>query len=399
MSLEIKRNDLLVFISFFLITIGEGTFILSEFGYKIEYVGYFILICLTLITNINRRQFLRRLPFIIIILVSLCFGIITKDIINTTKYTLIISMVMLAFIAIYSDTLFTTPQRVKSIGYAVFCGGIITGIIGVLTGTLGLRWSTYDSFVGIVFPCGFRVKNYAGAVWLSSFICLYIYNLLIGKKINKSILLLFTVLIIITGSKGSLILLLLFLLIMNIDLIKMLGARYKKIIPFFLVLLGIGIFYYLVVYVFPNIRTMAYRLNGVTQYLEIMSKNLSNLFLGSADIAYANGAENYTNTMRSYIGWSGSMEVAYLNILIKNGLIGFIGYYLIFRRYINQIKKNYTINSKIVTCLIIVFLISGFVETYIVTLHIVLGPVFYCLLSGLSGNYWVLNNNSKGGKA
>ena len=137
MSLKIKCNDLFVFISFLLITIGEGTFVLSKFGYKIEYAGYLILISLILVTNIKRRQFLKKLPLTVIILSSLCLGIVTKDIINSTKYTLIISMAMIAIIAIYSDILFTTPQRVKSIGYSVLSGGIITGIIGVLTETLG----------------------------------------------------------------------------------------------------------------------------------------------------------------------------------------------------------------------------------------------------------------------
>lgn len=75
--------------------------------------------------------------------------------------------------------------------------------------------------------------------------------------------------------------------------------------------------------------------------------------------------------------------MSYVNILIKNGLIGYASYILIFKDFLSGCKRCTAIDQSIVKSLVIVLLISGLTETYAVSIHYVVGPVMYCLIRGL----------------
>lgn len=125
-------------------------------------------------------------------------------------------------------------------------------------------------------------------------------------------------------------------------------------------------------------------MRGLSNLVDYLLQNSRNLFFGISDIAYANTGYSYTTNIRQFLGWESSVEMAYVNILIKNGLIGFISYILIFNNFLSDCKRCTVTNQSIVKSLVIVLLISGMVETYAVSIHYVVGPVMYCLIRGIT---------------
>ena len=64
-------------------------------------------------------------------------------------------------------------------------------------------------------------------------------------------------------------------------------------------------------------------MRGLSNLVDYLLQDSRNLFFGVSDIAYANTGFSYTTNMRQFLGWQSSVEMAYVNILIKNGLIGY----------------------------------------------------------------------------
>ena len=129
-----------------------------------------------------------------------------------------------------------------------------------------------------------------------------------------------------------------------------------------------------------NIKTYAYRMRGFQNLLDYMLDDSKRLMFGISDIAYADNGNTYVNNIRSFLGWEASVEMAHVNILIKNGLLGVFPYIMIYKSYISEKKYLNSVDKSILLALIILMLISGFVETYIVSIHYVVGPVLYLSL-------------------
>ena len=140
---------------------------------------------------------------------------------------------------------------------------------------------------------------------------------------------------------------------------------------------------YLYNHILINVPTYAYRARGLEQLFTTLTKNPSRLLFGMSDIAYANSGYGYEYNMRSFFGWSASVEMAYANIIIKNGLIGAFVYFYIFAKLFRARKGMPKKDETILTYILATMLISGFVETYIASIHFVLGPVMFCLMYSL----------------
>lgn len=172
-----------------------------------------------------------------------------------------------------------------------------------------------------------------------------------------------------------------------------LGVNYNKIVSLkkeqkkvFGVIFG-AILILMAIYLYNNIliniKTYAYRMRGFQNLLDYMLDDSKRLMFGISDIAYADNGNTYVNNIRSFLGWEASVEMAHVNILIKNGLLGVFPYIMIYKSYISEKKYLNSVDKSILLALIILMLISGFVETYIVSIHYVVGPVLYCLVNGI----------------
>lgn len=284
------------------------------------------------------------------------------------------------------DNVLETDKKIYEAAKTIVFACMSNILIGLLTDTLGLWWNQDEAIIGIVFRCGFPMKNYCGGIWLVVFILYYVYyyrtkNL---KQIkNKVKLSLFVLMIVMSSSKGALILLVAFWSLMNYENWFKIVKSQRRIVNIVLALLIIivGVFFYKVV--FASVYTFAYRMRGVTAVIEIITADLKSAFLGISNIAYSNTGLDYTTNMRDFFGWQASVEMAYVNIFVKYGMLGFAAYFIIFKRYFNSLSRLGKNDKTIVFAILGVLLLSGFVETYIVTIHYVVGPVMYCLINGM----------------
>ena len=381
----IMRKDILPFLGFFLMTIGNGKYLGAKCGDLIEYLGIAVLLILCYWPTKTHHISVTKIIKVLFLTSLLSIGAFIKGTPTKACYMIALTSFALMSFSLMSQSILSTNKRIKIAASAIFSGAVFSALIGLITGTLGFTLGSDESIVGILYVSGFQVKNYCGGIWLLLFILNYIYyirNGRLGYK-EKIVLTMFLFLIVLSGSKGALALSLIWILLINFDRILKFRKNQKKIFGFVVGIVACLIGVYIYNNILINVYTYAYRMRGLSNLVEYMMQDSRNLFFGLSDIAYANSGVDYTTNMRRFLGWQSSVEMAYVNILIKNGLIGFISYILIFKNFLSGCKRCTATDQSIVKSLVIVLLISGLTETYAASIHYVVGPVMYCLIRGL----------------
>ena len=383
--MRIMRKDILPFLGFFLMTIGNGKYLGAKCGDLIEYLGIAVLLILCYWPTKTHHISVTEIIKVLFLTSLLSIGAFIKGTPTKACYMIALTSFALMSFSLMSQSILSTNKRIKIAASAIFSGAVFSALIGLITGTLGFTLGSDESIVGILYVSGFQVKNYCGGIWLLLFILNYIYyirNGRLGYK-EKIVLTMFLFLIVLSGSKGALALSLIWILLINFDRILKFRKNQKKIFGFVVGIVACLIGVYIYNNILINVYTYAYRMRGLSNLVEYMLQDSRNLFFGLSDIAYANSGVDYTTNMRRFLGWQSSVEMAYVNILIKNGLIGFISYILIFKNFLSGCKRCTATDQSIVKSLVIVLLISGLTETYAASIHYVVGPVMYCLIRGL----------------
>lgn len=382
--MKIKKKDILPFLGFFLITIGNGKYLGAKFGDLIEYLGIAVLLILCYWPSKEHHVNVTETIKVLFLTSLLSIGAFIKGTPTKACYMIAMTSFALMSFALMSQSILSTNKRIKIVANAIFGGAIFSAFIGLITGTLGFSLESDESIVGILYVSGFQIKNYCGGIWLLLFVLNYIYYMRNGRLGHKerTVLALFLLLIVLSGSKGALVLSMIWILLINFDKILKLKKNQKRIFVFLAGIIACLIGVYIYNNILINVYTYAYRMRGLSNLVDYLLQDLRNLFFGVSDIAYANTGYDYTTNIRQFLGWQSSVEMAYVNILIKNGLLGFIIYCFVFLHFYKESKYMVAENG-IVLSLIAVMLVSGFVETYIASVHYVVGPVIYCLLNGL----------------
>ena len=383
--MRIMRKDILPFLGFFLMTIGNGKYLGAKCGDLIEYLGIAVLLILCYWPTKTHHISVTKIIKVLFLTSLLSIGAFIKGTPTKACYMIALTSFALMSFSLMSQSILSTNKRIKIAASAIFSGAVFSALIGLITGTLGFTLGSDESIVGILYVSGFQVKNYCGGIWLLLFILNYIYyirNGRLGYK-EKIVLTMFLFLIVLSGSKGALALSLIWILLINFDRILKFRKNQKKIFGFVVGIVACLIGVYIYNNILINVYTYAYRMRGLSNLVEYMLQDSRNLFFGLSDIAYANSGVDYTTNMRRFLGWQSSVEMAYVNILIKNGLIGFTSYILIFKNFLSGCKRCTATDQSIVKSLVIVLLISGLTETYAASIHYVVGPVMYCLIRGL----------------
>jgi hypothetical protein len=123
-----------------------------------------------------------------------------------------------------------------------------------------------------------------------------------------------------------------------------------------------------------------FRFNGLTNYVNYVRGDSFHIWYGNAELAFKNSS--YADNIRSVTGWDGSVELVLLNILIKNGLVGVIGYILMFIYIFRQLRIANNIEATdILYGVYVSFLVSALVECFLATLTFPFAPVVYTLLA------------------
>ena len=131
-----------------------------------------------------------------------------------------------------------------------------------------------------------------------------------------------------------------------------------------------------------------YRYQGLVNYLNMYGENKFYMIFGNAEMAFRNSGQSYTYNIRSVTGWNGTTELSLLSILVKNGLIGMIGYIIIFGyRLIQILSMSFSKIKYDVLAIWVIFFTSGFVETYVANINLVFNPFCYIAIGSLCSIY------------
>ena len=385
----LNKKRLIMFIAFFLITIGNSGF-LTILGINniVEYLGYAILIIHIYIERITiPNEYKKNISIQFIIVWALfSFGIIVQNELSLLiKARLIFSMFILSSLAITSECYIESLKDVKVISYAILFAMVCSTILGAIGGFSLLTYATEGIFSDWGFNGGLQHKNYFAADIIAGFIGIYFYNKFNNnrKKYIIMLLLLFSLLIL-ANSRGALVIFIIFFILANSDkLIKIKKEQRRYLLGFLIILICIsgGIYFNSIV---SNSGSYLYRLQGLINFFDYYSDSYFYLIFGNAEMAFSDTDVSYNENVRSVLGWDGTTELALLSILIKNGILGLIGYIIIFINIIKcGVKKSKIQNKIMIISLLISFLISGMIETYISNINIVYSAFCYVVMAGL----------------
>lgn len=400
MDMKINKRSIILFTSFFCLTMGESI-VLAKVGISsfFEYTGYLILLVAIYYNCIRCEYNKSKIIYFLLILFLFNIGIIMQPSLDIViKLRLILSMFILASFAIITEGYIKTFKDIAMASYGIFVGIMVSIIIAIILGGT-LIDASYEGLIGInAFTGGLDNKNFFSGATIGVFSGLYLYNRFYKKnKLNVIIMLLSILMLIASNSRGGYILFTIFFVIANFNAIKIIKRSQRKLLLICVIIgiFSIGMYFYKEVVL--NSNTYMYRINGLLNLVEYYVNDYFLIFFGAANIAFSDMDQSYGANVRSVLGWDGTTELVLLNILIKNGLLGLIGYIIIFIRIIkvaiNTKKREYKIS---ILSVVITLLISSLVEPYMVTLHLVFGAFCYIVMAGLCGmikNYKVVNTN------
>ena len=206
--MKIKKKDILPFLGFFLITIGNGKYLGAKFGDLIEYLGIAVLLILCYWPSKEHHVNVTETIKVLFLTLLLSIGAFIKGTPTKACYMIAMTSFALMSFALMSQSILSTNKRIKIAANAIFGGAIFSAFIGLITGTLGFSLESDESIVGILYVSGFQIKNYCGGIWLLLFVLNYIYYMRNGRLGHKerTVLALFLLLIVLSGSKGALVL-------------------------------------------------------------------------------------------------------------------------------------------------------------------------------------------------
>lgn len=390
MKIKISKKRIHIMVSIILLTLSSTRFAI-DYGIasKLEMITFSILISGIIYyyfqlplsyrkKNINFPAFLVGIFFTI--------GLVIQKLELSRKLLLLFTMYAILVTSIMAENYICTFQDLRIASYALLWGSFAAIILGIFTDAR--LFTTTEKTFGIVsaFTGGIVYKNYFGGNLLCIFIGLYLYQKFVKNIFqDKIVLCIVLFLIFISGSRGSWVLLICFLCAMNYKKLQLIQQKQRGIFFVSVGIVAVLVFIYLYRNVAMNSATYMYRFRGVVNYFKYFENDWFHLLFGNGEIAYTD-KNTYVMTIRAMVGYDGSMEMAFLNVVVKNGFIGVIGFIIIFGRFISTAlkSKNWSYKTACIS-ITITMLVSSLVESYIQSVHAVFGIFGYLALSGLCG--------------
>lgn len=392
--MKVKLNKYTwIYISIFIITLSESIFINNRgLDNLFEYIGYGILLIYIIFSFFKKDNYVDKkgnFIFFIVILILSSIGLWFQDITKFRLFILEFTILAISIISVLSVNCMCSLDIIRGSAYAILIGIITASLLGIIGGD-GIidNIKAGEGILGISLGLngGIVFKNYYSADLIIIYISIYIYGKYIKQKsIDKLIKILCLVLCILSNSRGGLALFAIFIISTNYSIIYSISKKYRK----FIALLAIVIVGLITINVFNNIilgfSTYAYRFRGLLNYLNYYNGDSFHMIFGNAESFY-DKSSSYVMAVRSTTGYDGSLEMSWLNILIKSGLLGVLAYVLIFIRMFKfAIKSSNKIISVGIMAITITLLASSLVEAYIQSIHCIYGIMSYMVINGLYG--------------
>ena len=374
--MRLKKKSIFVSIALFLIIVCR-TKICFDLGIDnyINYLGMLLLLYYGYTNGINKdkRNCVKKLC---VVMVFFSFGILCQNLPVLMKINFLLSMFILASVAIVPNSLINNIVQIRTIvAVSLLFSTTVSLVFGHTVTTLAV-----EGLWRYGFDAGMTHKNYFAYIPLAMVVIEYIQYLL--KKNTSSILwmIIWISLIISSNSRSSWLILTMVVVAICMTFIKISKRAIKITLIFIsvLLLLLLSQFYGVLA---DMSETFAYRWRGILNYANYIGIDYYHLLCGNAEMAFDSSGASYEENIRSAVGWDGTVEVAYLNIIIKNGLIGLVGYFMIFKVYINQIFNLHNIKIKIMMyAYLVAFLVSGLFEAFVGDIKLPFSMLSYLIL-------------------
>ena len=384
----IKKNSIYIFIVSFLIMTSSSLY-LAEIGINssLLYLGYFLILLKIYKSLLRRKEIIYTQFFqVLLIVLLLSIGILIQNIEIKQKIMLVLAYFLMASFIILGKYFFKSIDDLKIVSHAILLGYIIVCVLSLIVGT-SIIASVGEGVFSFGLTGGMGHKNIVAASLLVGLISIYTY-IILGKKRNFDMYLvyIYILLIFLSGSRTVWIMTIIFFIISNMYIIKNLSKLKRYIFKFIITLLSIIIIIIVIKYVLLESQYYLFRLLGVISFWDLHKDDYYHLVFGFSEIVY-NSSNSYFENVWSLTEGIGTFEMGFLNIIARMGIIGFVGYVVLFNIILKKVKKIENIKKRyILYGIVYTMLFSGFVELYIVSVQYVYTIMTLCIISFLSIN-------------
>lgn len=384
----IKKNSIYIFIISFLLMISSSLY-LSEIGINssLLYLGYFLILLKIYKSLLKSKEVIYTQFFqVLLIVFLLSIGILIQNLEIKQKIMLVLAYFLMASFTILGKYFLKSIDDLKIVSYAILMGYIIVGVLSLIVGT-SIIASVGEGVFSFGLTGGMGHKNIVAASLLVGLISIYTY-IILGKKRNFDMYLvyIYILLIFLSGSRTIWIMTIIFFIISNMYIIKNLSKLKRYIFKFIITLLSIIIISIVIKYVLLESQNYLFRLLGVISFWDLHKDDYYHLVFGFSEIVY-NSSNSYFENVWSLTEGIGTFEMGFLNIIARMGIIGFVGYVVLFNIILKKAKKIENIKKRyILYGIVYTMLFSGFVELYIVSVQYVYTIMTLCIISFLSIN-------------
>lgn len=384
----IKKNSIYIFIVSFLIMTSSSLY-LAEIGINssLLYLGYFLILLKIYKSLLRRKEIIYTQFFqVLLIVLLLSIGILIQNIEIKQKIMLVLAYFLMASFIILGKYFFKSIDDLKIVSHAILLGYIIVCVLSLIVGT-SIMASVGEGVFSFGLTGGMGHKNIVAASLLVGLISIYTY-IILGKKRNFDMYLvyIYILLIFLSGSRTVWIMTIIFFIISNMYIIKNLSKLKRYIFKFIITLLSIIIVSIVIKYVLLESQNYLFRLLGVISFWNLHKDDYYHLVFGFSEIVY-NNSNSYFENVWSLTEGIGTFEMGFLNIIARMGIIGFVGYVILFNIILKKAKKIENIKQRyILYGIVYTMLFSGFVELYIVSVQYVYTIMILCIISFLTIN-------------
>lgn len=384
----IKKNSIYIFIVSFLIMTSSSLY-LAEIGINssLLYLGYFLILLKIYKSLLRRKEIIYTQFFqVLLIVLLLSIGILIQNIEIKQKIMLVLAYFFMASFIILGKYFFKSIDDLKIVSHAILLGYIIVCVLSLIVGT-SIIASVGEGVFSFGLTGGMGHKNIVAASLLVGLISIYTY-IILGKKRNFDMYLvyIYILLIFLSGSRTVWIMTIIFFIISNMYIIKNLSKLKRYIFKFIITLLSIIIVSIVIKYVLLESQNYLFRLLGVISFWNLHKDDYYHLVFGFSEIVY-NNSNSYFENVWSLTEGIGTFEMGFLNIIARMGIIGFVGYVILFNIILKKAKKIENIKQRyILYGIVYTMLFSGFVELYIVSVQYVYTIMILCIISFLTIN-------------
>ena len=314
----------------------------SGLANPVAYIGYGIMLIAVvsnMVISVQERFQGRSLRFslaeFLIILALLSAGIFLGQMSVALKIRLFLTQLVLATAMVYGKLFLREIEDARILGYGLF-GGLLVVFLGSLLFGADF-YSNVDEGATSILSSGFNGgmlhKNYFAITLFISIVCLHINWLLRKRHFIDLIVIGFELfLLLLSHARSSWILLAIYTVTCAVYVLlkRRKEMAFRKYAAAFIVVMVAGAITYAVLYSLFFARSMTYmaRVNGLNNWIEYTKSNPIEYIIGNASVFFGS-AESYYDHFRTITGYSGAVDMALVNILIKSGILGIMAYLIV----------------------------------------------------------------------